>query len=109
MITRRALGLLLVLICGAIAAEEVSQSNSPDRLVAATFLPTKQDASTTGALVLAESDQNLTWCKGEGGPSPDQQITSCTALIESGSYRGHDLAPTSFSRAMGYLRKQDVD
>src|SRR6476659_594209 len=97
MITRRALGLLLVLICGAVAAEEASQSKSPDRSVAATFLPTKQDASTTGALVLAESDQNLTWCKGEGGTSPDQQIASCTALIESGFYDGQNFAQQSFS------------
>jgi hypothetical protein len=59
-------------------------------------------------LVLAE-DQNLAWCKGHGGSSPDQQITSCTSLIESGSYHGQDLARTYFSRAKGYLRKQDLD
>jgi tetratricopeptide (TPR) repeat protein len=107
--TRTTLSLLLAIICGAVAAEEASQSKSPDRAVAATSLPTKQDASKTGALVLAESDQNLVWCKGEGGPSPDQQIISCTSLIESGSYRGRDLARTYFRRAMGYLRKQDLD
>jgi len=66
-------------------------------------------AAITSGLVLAASDQNLTRCKGEGGPPPDQQITSCTSLIESGSYRGQDLARTYFSRAMGYLRKQDLD
>src|SRR6478672_3736868 len=63
----------------------------------------------TSGLVLAASDQNLTRCKGEGGPPPDQQITSCTSLIESGSHHGQDLARTYFSRAMGYLRKQDLD
>src|SRR6476620_9876854 len=94
MITRTTLDLLLALICGAAAAEGVSQGKPPDRSV---------------ALFLAESNQNFTWCKGVGGPSPDQQITSCTALIESGSYRGQDLARTYFGRAMGYLRKQDLD
>ena len=59
--------------------------------------------------LLWADDQNLAWCKGQGGPSPDQQITSCTSLIESGSYNGQDLARTYFSRAMGYLRKQDLD
>jgi tetratricopeptide (TPR) repeat protein len=60
-------------------------------------------------LALAESDQNRAWCKGEGEPTADQQITSCTSLIESGSYRGQDLARTYFSRAAGYLRKRDLD
>ena len=60
-------------------------------------------AAMASGLVLAESGQDLAWCKGEGGSSPDQQITSCTSLIESGSYRGQDLARMYFNRAMGYL------
>ena len=66
-------------------------------------------AAMASGLALAESDQNRAWCKGEGEPTADQQITSCTLLIESGSYRGQDLARTYFSRAAGYLRKQDLD
>ena len=57
----------------------------------------------------AESNQNLVWCQGDDKASAEQQINGCTALIQSGSYRGQDLARTYFSRAMGYLRKQDVD
>ena len=66
-------------------------------------------ATAMASGLLWADDQNLAWCKGQGGPSPDQQITSCTSLIESGSYNGQDLARTYFSRAMGYLRKQDLD
>ena len=57
----------------------------------------------------AQSDQNLVWCKGEDKASPQQQINGCTALIQSGTSHGQELARYYFGRAVGYLQEHELD
>ncbi len=65
---------------------------------------------TTGpSLADAESSQDVGWCKGEGSPTPEQQTSGCTALIEAGATQGRDLALSYFRRAAAYLKRQDYD
>jgi hypothetical protein len=48
-------------------------------------------------------------CTGEPNVDPDQQIASCTALIESGQETAANLAIAVYRRAIVWHRKRDFD
>src|ERR1700681_48480 len=61
------------------------------------------------APAVAQSQQQLQWCNGKDGATPDQQIDSCTAVIAAGKYSGHNLAIAFNNRGSGYDKKNDYD
>src|SRR6476469_1618002 len=61
------------------------------------------------APAIAQTSQQLEWCNGKEGPSLDQQVTGCTALIKSGKYSGHNLAIVFNNRGTAYDKKGDFD
>ena len=58
-------------------------------------------------LAWAESAQDLAWCKGDGSPTPEQQIGGCTAVIDAKSGEAPARALSYFRRAGAYLQQQD--
>src|ERR1700680_3645239 len=57
----------------------------------------------------AQTQQQLDWCNGKAGATPDLQISGCTALIESGKYNGKDLAYAFHNRGNAYQSKGQYD
>jgi tetratricopeptide (TPR) repeat protein len=57
----------------------------------------------------AQTPQELNWCNGKDGATPDRQIGGCTALIESGKLTGKNLAFAFNNRGNAYLNKKDYD
>jgi tetratricopeptide (TPR) repeat protein len=53
--------------------------------------------------------QQVRWCEGADGASPDQQIDSCSALIQSGTGSKRNLATWFNNRGIGYKAKGDLD
>ncbi len=47
---------------------------------------------THGLPARAQTAQQLNWCDGKDGATPDQQIGGCTAVIQSGKFTGKNLA-----------------
>src|SRR5215470_2266635 len=66
-------------------------------------------AIAASASALAETDQNVAWCKRQGNPTPEQQIAGCTALIEGGKVHGRERALSYFRRGAAYLMRQAFD
>ena len=61
------------------------------------------------SFALAQTPQQYKWCEGEGNPSPDLRITSCTALIQSGNFKAIDLANIYFIRGGVYMTLGQLD
>jgi len=73
-------------------------------------------AGATGAIAIgpvvpafALTQQDVDRCSGKGGVTPDQQISACTAVIQSGVYSGVDLAVAFNNRGTVYQDKRDDD
>src|SRR5918995_3175925 len=66
-------------------------------------------ASLWCASLKAQTPQQLAACEGKGNPPLDTVIGGCTALIQSGSYAGRDLATVYVIRATAHQRKGDLD
>src|SRR2546429_9233328 len=69
-------------------------------------------AFTAGLLVmapaLAQAQQQVDWCTGSGA-TLEQQVSGCTALIESGNYTGKNLAIVFYDRGIAYYAKKDYE
>lgn len=74
-------------------------------LVGAAFIV----ASLGGATVLAQTQDSVTLCEGPAGVTPDQQISGCTALIQSGRGTTQNLAWAFFKRANALHQKAQYD
>ena len=57
----------------------------------------------------AQAQQDVDRCAGKDGVSSEQQIRSCTALIESNTYTGRELAFAFNSRGLAYYDKRDFE
>jgi tetratricopeptide (TPR) repeat protein len=57
----------------------------------------------------AQTQEQLSWCKGENGATPDRQISGCTAVIQSGKFQGKNLATAFSLRGGAYSKKKDWD
>jgi tetratricopeptide (TPR) repeat protein len=57
----------------------------------------------------AQTQQQVDWCQGKDGATPDLQIGGCTAVIQSGRAIGKNLAIVLTFRAMAYHVKGDYD
>ena len=56
-----------------------------------------------------QTAQQRAWCDIKGGATPDEVISSCTAVIQSGQETGHDLAAAFTIRGRAYHAKGDYD
>jgi hypothetical protein len=65
-------------------------------------------AACWGGSLHAQTQQQVDACEGKGNPPLDTVITSCTALIGSGSYAGRDLSTVYVIRATAYQRKGEL-
>ena len=65
--------------------------------------------SIGGIAAQAQTDQQLNWCNGKGGATPDMQIGGCTAAIQSGKFTGKNLAIAFYARGIGYQTKNQFD
>lgn len=61
------------------------------------------------APALAQTQQQIDWCNGKDGYTPDLQIGGCTALIQSGKYTEKQLAIVFMHRGSGYVEKGQHD
>jgi tetratricopeptide (TPR) repeat protein len=59
--------------------------------------------------VQAQTAQQLDWCYGKDGATPDLTIGGCTAAIQSGKYDGKDLAAFFVRRGAAYSNKGEFD
>jgi tetratricopeptide (TPR) repeat protein len=58
----------------------------------------------------AQTKQQIVWCKNSDGTfSPDQVNIGCTAIIQTGKWRGKELAVAYNSRGNAYKLKSDLD
>lgn len=57
----------------------------------------------------AQTQQQLNWCKGNDGATPDLRIGGCTAVIQSGKYSGKNLSFAFVNRGLAYRAKGDND
>jgi tetratricopeptide (TPR) repeat protein len=58
----------------------------------------------------AQSQQQIDWCiNAAHGFSPDQQISGCTAAIQSGKWSGRGLAWAFNNRGFAYYLKDELD
>lgn len=53
-------------------------------------------------LALAQTQQQLDWCNGKNNPTLDLQVSSCTAVIQSGRYVETNLAILFNNRGNAY-------
>ena len=56
-----------------------------------------------------QTAQQRAWCQIESDAKPDEVISSCTAVIQSGRETGRDLASAFTIRGRGYRAKGDYD
>jgi tetratricopeptide (TPR) repeat protein len=61
------------------------------------------------AAALAQTEQQRNWCEGKADASPDQRISACTVVIESGRQPQKQLAITFKTRGTVYFYKSDYD
>ena len=66
-------------------------------------------AAHWGGPLHAQTQQQVDACEGKGNLPLDTVITSCTALIGSGTYAGRDLSTVFVIRATAYQRKGELD
>jgi tetratricopeptide (TPR) repeat protein len=58
---------------------------------------------------IAQTQQQIDWCNGNTGATPELQISSCTAVIESGRHEGKNLANAFNNRGLAYNKKGQYD
>src|SRR4029077_15094352 len=58
---------------------------------------------------VAQTSEQISWCNGVDGTTPDQRISGCTAMIASRKYTGEKLAVIFNSRGNAYLVKKEYD
>src|SRR5258706_3838671 len=66
-------------------------------------------AVSLASQALAQTDQQIEWCAGKENPTPDLQIASCTASIQSRRLSGKDLSITYSQRGNAYYTKGQYD
>jgi tetratricopeptide (TPR) repeat protein len=64
-------------------------------------------SSATACLASAQTDQDMEWCNGQGNATTDQSISGCTAMVDSGAYKGEELAIIFNNRAMAYFKRAE--
>jgi len=57
----------------------------------------------------AQTKQQLDWCNGDAGATPDLQISGCSAVIQSGRFTGKFLAFAFNRRGKGYYLNKNYD
>jgi tetratricopeptide (TPR) repeat protein len=57
----------------------------------------------------AQTQQQVDACEGKGNLPLDTVISGCTALIQSGNYRGRDLSTVFVTRATAYQREGQLE
>ena len=62
-----------------------------------------------GTVAHAQTNQQLKWCDGKDGATPDLTISGCTAAIQSGKYVGTNLAVAFSNRGLAYNNKGQHD
>jgi tetratricopeptide (TPR) repeat protein len=68
--------------------------------IIASFAPTPGSAQTP---------QQLNWCHGKDGATPDLRIAGCTAVIQSGRFAGNELAIVFVNRGTAHRIKEDKE
>jgi tetratricopeptide (TPR) repeat protein len=66
-------------------------------------------ATVSTPAAVAQTQQQIDWCEGKAGATPDQRITGCTAVISSGRWVGQNLSWAFYDRGIGYEDKGDID
>ncbi len=82
----------------------VECGKGPSRAAAATVPPRRPAPGDGGA-----ATKQARGCETGGTASPDQQIASCSALIQSGAGSNRDLATWFNNRGIAYKAKGDLD
>ena len=62
-----------------------------------------------GTTAYAQTQQQLDWCNGKEGVTPDLKISGCTKVIQSGKYKGAPLAAAFYLRGTAYGNKGQYD
>lgn len=57
----------------------------------------------------AQTQQQLNWCSGKDGATPDLEVEGCTAVIQSGKFTGKNLAAVFSNRGGAYENKGQHD
>lgn len=57
----------------------------------------------------AQTPQQLNWCNGKDGATPDLRIGGCTAVIQSGKLTAKNLATAFVNRGTAYRLKDDKE
>jgi tetratricopeptide (TPR) repeat protein len=68
--------------------------------IIASFAPTPGSAQTP---------QQLNWCHGKDGATPDLRIAGCTAVTQSGRFAGKELAIVFVNRGTAHRIKEDKE
>ena len=71
--------------------------------------PGRRQPNAGGGKVPGAMAQQLRWCEGGDGASPDDQIAGCTAVIRSGIPNDKELAALFNYRGVAYKAKGDLD
>src|SRR5262245_40829284 len=61
------------------------------------------------APAIAQTQQQLNWCSGKDGATPELKISGCTAVIQSGRYSGRNLAIVFTIRGNAYRKEGQYD
>jgi tetratricopeptide (TPR) repeat protein len=56
---------------------------------------------------VAQTTEQLDTCNGKNNATPEMSIAGCTAVIQTGRYRGNNLASVYFNRGNAYVLKSD--
>jgi tetratricopeptide (TPR) repeat protein len=79
------------------------------RVVAAMSFAIVLTGTVLAGTSLAQSPQERRWCDDEDGPSPEQRILSCTAIIRAGRDKSDKLAEIYNNRGVAYRLKGEID
>ena len=97
-------------------AQAGSAINSENKNVTGTFFRFPTRALSIVAVVLsatcsvnAQTQQQISWCEGGSAVTPDQRLSGCTAVIESGSYQGDRLSNAFSNRGLAYSANGESD
>ena len=78
-------------------------------MIKATMIAAAALALGAATPAAALTRQQIRWCEGSGGATPDMMIGGCTAVIQSGRLNTRQLALAFGNRCSAYTSKQDYN
>jgi tetratricopeptide (TPR) repeat protein len=73
------------------------------------LLMTAAMASLTPRAVVAQLNQERSWCAGKAGVTPELRIDSCTAVLQAGRQSSKQLALIYRERGLAFFAKRDYE